>query len=92
MVSKLCAFFDWISEPNNLTAISTLRAEITSEWRASDAAAGERTGIICYCLGWIAYWDESGQRRETGFCLKAKFSNDGDRWVSAGKPEHEYEY
>jgi hypothetical protein len=56
------------------------------------AAAGKRTGIYCYCIGWIAYWDESGHRRETGFCLQAEFSNEGDRWVSAGKPEYEYDY
>jgi hypothetical protein len=69
-----------------------LRAEITSEWEASYAAAGKRTGIICYCLGWIAYRDENGQRRETGFCFQPEFSADGDRWVSAGKPEYEYSY
>jgi hypothetical protein len=69
-----------------------LRAEITSDWEVSYAAAGKRTGIICYCIGWIAYWDENGQRRETGFCLEPEFGVGGDRWVSAGKPEHEYEY
>jgi hypothetical protein len=40
----------------------------------------------------LAYWDESGQRRETGFCLQTEFGVDGDRWVSAGKPEYEYDY
>jgi hypothetical protein len=69
-----------------------LRAEVTSEWQASDAAAGARTGIVCYCIGWIAYWDENAQRRETGFCFQPKFGVEGDRWVSADKPEHEYEY
>lgn len=69
-----------------------MRAEITSEWQTVMAATGKRTGIICYCLGWIAYWDENGQRRETGFCLHPEFGADRDRWVSAEKPEHEYSY
>jgi hypothetical protein len=67
-----------------------LRAEITSDYRASYAAASRRTGI--YCLGWIAYWDESEQRRETGFCVQLEFGADSGRWVSAGKPEYEYDY
>jgi hypothetical protein len=69
-----------------------LRAEINSDWRVVDVAAGRRQGIYFYCIGWIAYWDESGHRRETGFCLRAEFSDDGDRWASAGKPEYEYDY
>ena len=69
-----------------------LRAEITSEWQTSYAAAVRRTGIVCYCLGWIAYWDGNDQRRETAFCLQPEFEVQGDRWVSAKKPEYEYEY
>jgi hypothetical protein len=69
-----------------------LRAEIDSDWQVVHAAASQRTGINFYCVGWIAYWDESGQRRETGFCLQTEFGVDGDRWVSAGKPEYEYDY
>jgi hypothetical protein len=68
-----------------------LRAEVKSDWQVVHAAASSRTGIHCHCIGWIAYWDENGLRRETGFCLRAEFSNEGDRWVSAGKPEYEYE-
>ncbi len=68
------------------------RAEVTSDWPVVNAAAGPSTGIYCYCIGWIAYWDGNGLRRETGFCLQAEFSSDGDRWVSAKEPEHEYEY
>lgn len=68
------------------------RAEITSNWPVVNAAAGPRTGVHCYCLGWVAYWDENGLRRETGFCLRAELTNTGDRWVSAGQPTHEYEY
>jgi hypothetical protein len=68
-------------------------AEVTSDCPVVHAAAGLRTGIHCYCLGWIAYWDGNGHRRETGFCLRAQFSTEnGDRWVSAEEPEHEYEY
>jgi hypothetical protein len=69
-----------------------MRAEITSTHSVVNAAAGERTGIIFYCIGWIAYWDESGQRRETGFCFKPEFGIEGDRWISAGKPQYEYSY
>jgi hypothetical protein len=68
------------------------RAEMNSDWQVVYAAAGKRTGIHCYCIGWIAYWDETGHRRETGFCFQTEFSNEGDRWVSAGKPEYEYDY
>jgi hypothetical protein len=68
------------------------RAEMNSDWQVIYAAAGKRTGIHCYCIGWIAYWDETGHRRETGFCFQTEFSNEGDRWVSAGKPEYEYDY
>jgi hypothetical protein len=59
-----------------------LRAEINSDCQVSYAAAARRTGVIFYCIGWIAYWDESDQRRETGFCFQPEFSNEGDRWVS----------
>jgi hypothetical protein len=52
-----------------------LRAEITSDHGVVNAAAGNRTGIQFYCIGWIACFDASG-----------------DRWISAGKPEYEYEY
>jgi hypothetical protein len=69
-----------------------LRAEINSDCQVSYAAAARRTGVIFYCIGWIAYWDESGQRRETGFCFQPEFSNEGDRWVSANKPEYDYDY
>jgi hypothetical protein len=69
-----------------------LRAEIKTDHRVVNAAAGMRTGLHFYCIGWIAYWDENGHRRETGFCRRAQFGLNGDRWVSAGKPEHEYEY
>ena len=69
-----------------------LRAEIKSDYPASTVAAGRRTGIEYHCLGWIAYFDENGDRRETGFCLRAVWDGRGDRWVSAGKPEYEYEF
>jgi hypothetical protein len=69
-----------------------LRAVVKSNHRVVNAAAAERTGIVFYLIGWIAYWDESGQRRETGFCFKPEFGVEGDRWVSAGKPEYEYDY
>lgn len=69
-----------------------LRAEIESKFPVWTAAAFNRTEIEYYCLGWISYFDEHGQRRETGFCLRAVFDGDRDRWISAGKPEYEYEY
>jgi hypothetical protein len=68
-----------------------LRAEINSDYPVVDVASGKRRGVDYHCIGWIAYWDENGLRRETGFCLRAEFS-DRDRWVSAGKPEYEYDY
>jgi hypothetical protein len=70
-----------------------LRAEIKSDIPITDALMGRRTGIDYYCVGWIAYWDENGLRRETGFCFRADlWSPPSERWVSAGKPEYEYEY
>jgi hypothetical protein len=69
-----------------------LRADIDSDCQVSTAVAGRRNGIICYYLGWIAYWDEAGNRRETGFCLQPESGANGGRWVSANQPEHEYEY
>jgi hypothetical protein len=70
-----------------------LRAQIKSDIPIADALMGRRTGIDYYCLGWIAYWDENGQRRETGFCFRADlWGPAGERWVSAGKAEYEYEY
>jgi hypothetical protein len=68
-----------------------LRAQIESDYPVVDVASGKRRGVDYHCIGWIAYWDENGLRRETGFCLRAEFT-DRDRWVSAGKPEYEYDY
>jgi hypothetical protein len=68
------------------------RAEIKSDWPAGDVVSGPRRGQPFYCLGWIAYEDGNGLRRETGFCFVANFQGAGDRWVSAKKPEYEYEY
>ena len=70
-----------------------LRAQIKSDIPITTAVMGRRAGIDYYCLGWIAYWDENGQRRETGFCFRADlWSPPSERWVSADKPEYEYEY
>jgi hypothetical protein len=72
-----------------------LRAEIKSDIPIADALAGRRTGVDYYCIGWIAYWDENGHRRETGFCFRADFwppPPASERWVRSGKPEYEYEY
>jgi hypothetical protein len=72
-----------------------LRADIKSEIPIGDALAGRRTGVNYYCIGWVAYWDENGHRRETGFCFRADFwppPPASERWLRAGKPEHEYEY
>lgn len=69
-----------------------LRAEIKSNIPIVTVAMGKRTGIEYYCLGWIAYWDENGLRRETGFCFRADLWGEREGWVSAGKPVHEYEY
>jgi len=69
-----------------------LRAEMDSDIPVVMVAASQRQGIDYHCLGWVAYWDENGLRRETGFCLRADFGKHGDRWISAGKPEYEYDY
>jgi hypothetical protein len=69
------------------------RAEIKSDIPIATAVMGRRTGIDYYCLGWIAYWDESGLRRETGFCFRADlWGSITESWTRAGKPEYEYEY
>jgi hypothetical protein len=69
-----------------------LRAEIKSNYPVVDVASGKRRGVDYFCLGWIAYFDENGHRRETGFCFRAEFGAHADLWVSAGKPEYEYDY
>lgn len=71
-----------------------LRAEIKSDIPLTTAAMGKRTGIDYHCLGWIAYWDQNGLRRETGFCFRLDLwgADGGERWVSAWKPEYDYEY
>jgi hypothetical protein len=70
-----------------------LRAEIRSEIPMVDAAMGKRTGIDYYCLGWVAYWDGNGLRRETGFCFRVDLWSGGrEEWVNAEKQQYEYEY
>jgi hypothetical protein len=69
------------------------RAEIKSDIPVQDVAMGKRTGIDYHCVGWIAYWDQNGLRRETGFCFRADLWDKlGERWASAKKPEYEYDY
>jgi hypothetical protein len=69
------------------------RAEIKSDIPVQMVAIGKRTGIDYHCLGWIAYHDQNGLRRETAFCFIADmWAKPSERWVSAGKKEHEYEY
>jgi hypothetical protein len=67
------------------------RVETASDWAAVDVAAAPRQGIELYLVGTISYWDENELRRETAFCFRAQFGA-RDRWVSAEKPEYEYEY
>jgi hypothetical protein len=69
-----------------------LRAEIKSDIPIVTAAMGKRTGIDYHCVGWIAYFDDHDQRRETGFCLRVELWEGRERWVSAAKPEYEYQY
>ncbi len=70
-----------------------LRAEIKSDIPIVTAIMGHRTGIRYHCIGWIAYWDENGLRRETGFCFRAEIMDvPSERWVKAGHPTYEYEY
>jgi hypothetical protein len=69
------------------------RAEIRCDVPMHDVAMGRRTGIDYHCVGWIAYWDQNGLRRETGFCFPADpWDKQRERWVSAEKPEYEYDY
>jgi hypothetical protein len=83
-----------LKEPFDMESGQKARITVTSLWPAGDVAAGPRVGTEYLCVGWIAYWDENGLRRETGFCLKPQFSfAEGlDLWISAGKPEYEYAY
>jgi len=70
-----------------------LRAEIKSDIPIVTASMGHRTGTQYHCIGWIAYWDENGLRRETGFCFRAEIMDvPRERWVKAGQPTYEYEY
>jgi hypothetical protein len=69
------------------------RAEIRSDIPMHDVATGKRMGTDYHCVGWIAYWDQNGLRRETGFCFRADpWDKQRERWVSAEKPEYEYDY
>jgi hypothetical protein len=84
-------FKDRLSKNSKQSKAEKFRAEITSDLAAVDVAAAPRQGIEIYLIGWISYWDENELRRETAFCFRAKFGT-RDRWVSAEKPEYEYEY
>jgi hypothetical protein len=84
-----------ITKVPRLESGDKLRFDVTSDWLAREIAAGPRQGRNFYLVGWIAYRDGNGLRRETAYCLRADFGRVGgpdDRWVSAGKPEYEYAY
>jgi len=84
-----------IKKVSRLESGQKLRFEVDSDWLAKEIAAGPRQGRNFYLVGWIAYLDGNGLRRETAYCFRAQFgtaSGPGDRWVSAGKPEYEYDY
>jgi hypothetical protein len=80
-------------EINEVLSGQKFRAEIRSEIPMHDVAAARRLGTDYHCVGWIAYWDQNGLRRETGFCFRADpWDKQRERWVSAEKPEYEYDY
>jgi hypothetical protein len=45
-----------------------------------------------YCVGTIEYFDLNDTRRETAFCYVLTVDHLGERWDSAGSPEHQYAY
>lgn len=61
---------------------------ISSERIVQEAAQKPEAAVIC--MGTIAYRDELGTRRETGFCHR--FDAVTERWCTAQSPEYEYAY
>jgi hypothetical protein len=77
----------------NVVSGEKFRADIDSGIPISTVAAGKRTGIDYHCIGWVAYWDENGLRRESGFCYRAApFAQPRERWERTQDREYDYEY
>jgi hypothetical protein len=67
--------------------------EINSDWLVRELIQREQQGFPSFkCVGTIVYFDGNGTRRETAFCRQLDISASGERWISAGSPQHEYEY
>jgi len=77
----------------NVPSGGKFHAEIASDITVQTAAMGKRTGIDYHCIGWVAYWDNNGVRRESGFCYRVDmFAKPGERWDRTLNQEYEYEY
>jgi hypothetical protein len=70
-----------------------LRFNVQSEWQIRELALRTRQNLPPFrCVGTVSYLDRNKTRRETGFCFVLKMVAGGERWVSAGSPEHEYAF
>src|SRR6185437_7033213 len=69
------------------------RFDLESERHVADSALYTRRQNLpqpIYCIGTIIYCDKNKTRRETGFCFVV--DNERQRWISAKRSEHEYQY
>jgi hypothetical protein len=67
---------------NQLNGVARLRRDTIATGRLPDV----------YCVGTISYFDQNKTRRETAFCYCLIIDHHGERWVTAGSPEHEYAF
>jgi hypothetical protein len=79
-----------VQEFRDVAAGGKLRFSVVSDRGLIDLPPNSPPAI---CVGQIAYWDDAGVRRETGFCFVFRH---GDRhlggWHSSNLAEHVYEY
>lgn len=78
---------------DNVVSGGKFRADIDSDVPISTVAASKRTGIEYHCIGWVAYWDANGLRRESGFLYRADAAaKSRECWVRILNQDYNYDY